>query len=126
MQYARQNDNLYYLSYMYGYKPKATCLSETTMEFFQQVPAIQIGNVYQPDYNYTVNIPVNTVITTQAASPVDFTIEDPINFSVSSSNDITEVSVAQTSNGQPLYYLLKKSIIYLSLFTLNHWRMIHY
>jgi len=109
MQYARQNDNLYDLAYMYGYKPKATGLSETTMEFFQQVPAIQIGNVYQPDYNFTVNIPVNTIIKTQAATSVNFTIEDPIDFSVSSSNDTTEVTVAQLSNGQPLYYLLRKT-----------------
>jgi hypothetical protein len=109
MQYARQNDNLYDLAYMYGYKPKATGLAETTMEFFQQVPSIQIGNVYQPDYDYCVTIPVNTVITTRSSTPVDFTIEDPINFSVSSSSDTTDVSVAQTSNGQPLYYLLRKT-----------------
>ena len=109
MQYARQNDNLYDLAYMYGYKPKATGLSETTMEFFQQIPAIQVGNVYQPDYSYTVTIPANTVIKTQAATSVAFTIEDPVNFSVSSSSDTTEVSVAQTSNGVPTYYLLRKT-----------------
>ena len=109
MQYARQNDNLYDLAYMYGYKPKATGLSETTMEFFQQIPAIQVGNVYQPDYSYTVTIPANTVIKTQAATSVAFTIEDPVNFSVSSSSDTTEVSVAQTSNGIPTFYLLRKT-----------------
>jgi hypothetical protein len=109
MQYARQNDNLYDLAYMYGYKPKATGLSETTMEFFQQIPAIQVGNIYQPDYSYTVTIPANTVIKTQAATSVAFTIEDPVNFSVSSSSDLTEVSVAQTSNGIPTYYLLRKT-----------------
>jgi hypothetical protein len=79
------------------------------MEFFQQIPAIQVGNVYQPDYSYTVTIPANTVIKTQAATSVAFTIEDPVNFSVSSSSDTTEVSVAQTSNGVPTYYLLRKT-----------------
>ena len=29
VQYARQNDNLFQLSYMYGYKPKVTSLSTT-------------------------------------------------------------------------------------------------
>ena len=72
MQYARQNDNLYDLAYMYGYKPKATGLAETTMEFFQQVPAVQIGNIYQPDYDYCITIPINTIITTQTSTPVDF------------------------------------------------------
>jgi phage-related baseplate assembly protein len=109
MQYVRQSDNLYDLAYMYGYKPKVTGLAETTMEFFQQLPSIQVGNVFQPDYNYCVNIPSNTVITTQTASPISFTIEDPVNFSVSSSNDTTEVSVAQMNDSQPLYYLLRKT-----------------
>ena len=109
MQYARQNDNLYDLAYMYGYKPKATGLSGTIMEFFQQVPAVQIGNIYQPDYDYCVTIPVNTIITTQTSTPVDFTIDDPIDFAVSNSNDPTDISVAQTSNGQPSFYLLRKT-----------------
>jgi hypothetical protein len=109
MQYVRQSDNLYDLAYMYGYKPKVTGLAETTMEFFQQLPSIQVGDVFQPDYNYCVNIPSNTVITTQTASPISFTIEDPVNFSVSSSNDPTEVSVAQMNDSQPLYYLLRKT-----------------
>ena len=109
MQYARQNDNLYDLAYMYGYKPKATGLAETTMEFFQQVPAVQIGNIYQPDYDYCITIPINTIITTQTSTPVDFTIENPIDFAVSNSNDPTDISVAQTSNGQPSFYLLRKT-----------------
>ena len=109
MQYARQNDNLYDLAYMYGYKPKATGLSTTTIEFFQQVPAVQIENIYQPDYDYCVTIPTNTIITTQTATPVDFTIENEINFAVSNSNDPTDITVAQISNGQPSFYLLRKT-----------------
>ena len=109
MQYARQNDNLYDLAYMYGYKPKATGLSTTTIEFFQQVPAVQIENIYQPDYDYCVTIPTNTIITTQTATPVDFTIENEIDFAVSNSNDPTDVTVAQVSSGQPSFYLLRKT-----------------
>ena len=109
MQYARQNDNLYDLAYMYGYKPKATGLATTTIEFFQQVPAVQIENIYQPDYDYCVTIPTNTIITTQTSTPVDFTIENEIDFAVSNSNDPTDVTVAQVSNGQPSFYLLRKT-----------------
>ena len=109
MQYARQNDNLYDLAYMYGYKPKATGLATTTIEFFQQIPAVQIENIYQPDYDYCVTIPTNTIITTQTATPVDFTIENEIDFAVSNSNDPTDVTVAQVSNGQPSFYLLRKT-----------------
>ena len=41
-------------------------------------------------------------------SNVTFTIEDSIDFSVSSSSDPTIVTVAQISNDEPSYYLLKK------------------
>ena len=39
LQYARQDDNLYDLAYMYGYKPKATGLAITSVDFYQQVPS---------------------------------------------------------------------------------------
>ena len=109
IQYARQNDSLYDLAYMYGYKPKATGLSETTIEFFQQLPAITIDNISQPDYSYALTIAANTKISTRSGNPVNFTIENPVNFEVSSSSDPTEVTVAQTSGGVPVYYLLRKT-----------------
>jgi hypothetical protein len=109
LQYARQNDNLYDLAYMWGYKPKATGLAETTMEFFQQVPAITINNINQPDYSYALTIPANTSISTRSGNSVNFIIEDPVNFEISSSSDLTEVTVAQTSNNIPQYYLLRKT-----------------
>ena len=109
IQYARQNSNIYDLAYMYGYKPKATGLSETTIEFFQQLPAITINNISQPDYSYALTIPANTKISTRSGTSVNFTIEDPVNFEVSSSSDPTEVTVAQTSGGTPTYYLLRKT-----------------
>ena len=37
IQYARQFDNLYDLAYMYGYKPKATGLANTLVDFYQHL-----------------------------------------------------------------------------------------
>ena len=108
LQYARQNSNLYDLAYMWGYRPKATGLAETIIDFFQQVPSKQVNNEYVPDYDYTVTIPVNTTISTKSGTPIAFSIENPVDFSVSSSNDLTEVVIAQTNAGVPSYYLLKK------------------
>jgi hypothetical protein len=111
LQYARQTSNLYDLSYMYGYKPKVTGLSSVDLSFYQLVPSIikvdgSGNNIYIPDFNYALNIGANTVSQTQ--NGVSFTIEDPIDFTVSNSLDPTEVSVAQISNNNPTYYLLKK------------------
>ena len=83
LQYARQNSNLYDLAYMWGYRPKATGLAETIIDFFQQVPSKQVNNEYVPDYDYTVTIPVNTTISTKSGTPIAFSIENPVDFSVS-------------------------------------------
>ncbi len=109
LQYARQNDNLYDMAYMYGYKPKVTGLAETDIEFFQQVPAKLSGSIYIPDYDYALYVNPNTQITTNNGTGQKFAIEDPIDFSVSSSMDPTEISVASLSSGNPQYYLLKKT-----------------
>ena len=106
LQYARQNSNLYDLAYMWGYRPKATGLAETTMEFYPELPD---NNEYVPDYDYSVTIPSNTSISTQTGTSIKFSIEDPIDFSVSSSSDTTEVFIAQTNAGVPSYYLLQKT-----------------
>ena len=37
LQYARQTSNLYDLSYMYGYKPKATGLASVELSFYQLI-----------------------------------------------------------------------------------------
>jgi len=111
LQYARQANNLYDLAYMYGYKPKVTGLSTVDLDFYQQVPAKTTGsnNETVPDYDYALYISENTVISTRAGSPQNFTIDEPIDFSISNSMDPTIVTVAQITAGQPTYYLLQKT-----------------
>ena len=109
VQYARQTDNLYDLAYMYGYKPKATGLAEVDIDFYQQVPTKLSGSTYVPDYDYALYIPENTRVSTTGGSVINFTITEPIDFSVSNSLDITGETVAALSSGNPTYYLLKKT-----------------
>ena len=109
LQYARQTDNLYDMAYMYGYKPKVTGLAEATLDFYQQVPATLSASVYVPDYDYALYCPSNTQVSTAAGNIVNFTTQEPIDFTVSNSLDPTEVSVAQLSAGAPTYFLLKKT-----------------
>ena len=106
-QYAQQTNNIYELAYMFGYKPKTTTAAQTTIDFYQQVPskAIGGGNVV-PDYDYALTVGENTTVSANGAS---FIIQDKIDFSTSSSQDPTEVSVYQIAGGVPQYYLLKKS-----------------
>jgi hypothetical protein len=108
LQYARQTNNLFELAYMFGYKPTVTQVANTVVSFYQQLPAKLSGSVYIPDYDYALFIPSNTTIGSNLTGIPNFLVEDPIDFTVSSSQDPTEVTVYATSGGNPTYYLLKK------------------
>lgn len=109
IQYARQTENLFNLSYMLGYTPKVTTAASVNIDFYQQVPAKLSGSVTVPDYDYALKVPENTQVTSNTDSTIKFLIEDTIDFSISSSLDPTEVSVYQIQGTQPTFYLLKKT-----------------
>ena len=111
LQYARQPNNLYELSYMFGYKPNVTQVATTTVDFYQQVPSILSGSTYVPDFDYSLFIPANATVTSTLNNSIPFIIEDPIDFSVSSSGDYTDVTVYSINSGtnDPEVFLLKKS-----------------
>ena len=109
IQYARQRNNIFELAYMFGYKPKTTGAAQVNIDFYQQLPAKTVGDVQVPDYNYTVTIPGDTTIGSSVYGNNTFIIQDKVDFSLSSSQDPTEISVYQISNdNQPQYFLLKK------------------
>lgn len=108
IQRSRQLNNLFDLAYLLGYRPKVTTAATVNIDFFQQVPAIISGTARIPDYGYSLNIPANTSITNTVGN-ISFIIEDPVDFSFSSSLDPTEVSVFSISGGQPEFFLLKKT-----------------
>jgi len=107
IQYAQQTNNVYELAYMFGYKPKTSTAAQVTIDFYQQLPAKTVSGSVVPDYDYTLNIGENTTITSQ--NGVSFIVEDKVDFSISSSQDPTEVSVYQIAGDVPQYFLLKKS-----------------
>jgi hypothetical protein len=109
LQYARQTNNLYELAYMFGYKPNVTGVALVDISFYQQVPAILSGSSYVPDFNYTLYIEPNARVTSNLNSNISFLVEDPIDFSVSSSGDPTEVTIYQIAGSTPQSFLLKKN-----------------
>jgi hypothetical protein len=92
---------------MFGYKPKTTGVAQSTIDFYQQLPAKTVSGSVMPDYDYAITIGENSIISPQNGS--SFIIQDKLDFSVSSSQDPTEVSVYQISGNTPQYFLLKKS-----------------
>jgi hypothetical protein len=107
IQYAQQTNNVFELAYMFGYKPKTTGVGQVTIDLFQQLPAKTVNGSFVPDYDYAITISENATVTSQNGA--SFLIQDKIDFSVSSSQDPTNVTVYQISGNAPQYFLLKKS-----------------
>ena len=106
IQYARQTNNIFELAYMFGYTPKLSTSSQVIIDIYQQLPAKTVSGSIIPDYDYALTLEENSTISSNSQ---DFIIQDKIDFSVSSSQDQTEVTVYQVSGNEPQYYLLKKS-----------------
>jgi len=109
LQYARQPNNLYELAYMFGYKPNVTQVATVNIDIYQSVPATGSSPNIQPDFDYALFFASNTTLTSTSNSIVNFIIEDPIDFSISSSTDPTEISVLTVAGADPQSFLLKKT-----------------
>ena len=105
-QYARQTNNIFELAYMFGYKPKTTGVAQVELEIFQQLPAKNVSGSIVPDYDYSLMLNRNSTSTSNNQS---FILQDEVDFSQSSSQDPTEVTIYQISGNQPEYFLLKKT-----------------
>jgi len=107
MQYAQQTNNVFELAYMFGYKPKTTGVAQATLTFYQQVPSKLVGTEYVPDYDYALLVNENSIIS--SVNGLNFLIQDKLDFSLSSSQDPTEVIIYQTAGNIPQYFLLSKT-----------------
>lgn len=108
VQYARQESNLYDLAYMMGYKPRATGAATVDLDFYQQIPAKNVGGNYQPDWDYALMIKENAVISSNLGDSTSFLLQEAIDFKVSSSLNPTEITVYTTDGGNADKFLLKK------------------
>ena len=106
MQYAKQTQNLYELAYLLGYKPKVTGAATTTLDFYQQLPAV--GNL--PDFSYALTVQPNTVVKSTSNPAITFVTGDTLDFAFSSSASPTEISIYEINGTTVESFLIKKSI----------------
>jgi hypothetical protein len=100
--YAKEKENLYAMSYVMGYRPKASYASNTIVDIYQLVPSTATSGIYSPDYNtYGLIIPANTVLTSNSTG-TKFLITEDVDFTQTSSAEISFID----SN----YFLFKKSV----------------
>jgi hypothetical protein len=100
--YAKEKENLYALSYAFGYRPKASYASSTVVDIYQLVPSIISGSNINPNYNtYGLIIPENTLLTSNSTG-TKFITTEKIDFTDTGSTEITFVNDD--------YFLFKKSV----------------
>ena len=106
---AQEKKNLYNLAYSLGYRPKVTKAASTNLEIFQLLPAKDSNANYIPDYNYALTMGEGSSFSSTQGN-INFITEEIVDFGISGSSSPTGVSVYQIDGeGNPLYYLLKKT-----------------
>jgi hypothetical protein len=108
-----EKGNLYNLATAYAYKPKNVVPATVDLDVYQLVPSMGVGDDVKPDYDYALKVASGMIVTSTESTDVEFRTISDIDFSVSSSNNPTEVtvySVDDTTN-EPIYYLLKKKVV---------------
>lgn len=99
--YAKEKENLYAMSYVMGYRPKASYASSTIVDIYQLIPSAVSGGISYPDFNtYGLIVPTNTILSSTSTG-VNFITTQQIDFTDTGSTEITFVD--------DNYFLFKKS-----------------
>jgi len=109
LQFAKQRKNLLALAYNFGYHPKVTSASSVEVSVYQVVPATIINSEYIPDFNYALILEEGTQLQASINGNVSFYINEKIDFSNSGSSPIETSVYSNDIDGNPLFYLLKKT-----------------
>jgi len=99
--YAKEKENLYAISYVLGYRPKASYASSTIIDLYQQMPSLPGSNPLIPDTTYGLIVPANTTLTS---------ISTGTKFLTTQQVDFTDTGSATITFFDNDTFLVKKSI----------------
>jgi len=101
--YAKEKENLYAMSYMFGYRPKVSYASNVDIDIYQLIPSKTdpiTGNL-TPNYSdYALVVPENTSLTSTSTGTKFLTV-NKVDFTDTNNTEVTFVDSS--------YFLLKKS-----------------
>jgi len=112
MQYASERKNVVALANYLGYKIKPVTSATTMLDIMHLVPSkIDESGRNVPDFKYALNIQEGMQVLANTDSNIQFRTTDPVNFAEKNKDNPTHIQVFQRdANGQPTFYLLKKSV----------------
>lgn len=107
---AQERRNIINLAYFLGYRAKPTTPAVTSLDVYQLVPSIiNADGTYSPDLSYAQTIKPG--MQTVSDSGISFITDDPVDFTVDTTNSPLSISVFQrNASGQPDYYVLQKNV----------------
>jgi hypothetical protein len=111
LPYTKNESTLYDLAYLTGYRPKVTAVSEAEVEIRQVLDAVLSGSTYRPDWNQAALISENAQLGTNTGNAVTFLTTRPVDFTLSSSFDPTQVLLSEVDgNGIPVSFTIVKRV----------------
>ena len=90
---AEEKTNLFNLAAAYGYKPKNVVPATVNLDVYQLLPAKGSGDSVRPDYDYALTISEGMQVGSSENNTTNFITTTQVDFSTSSSFDLTEISV---------------------------------
>ena len=103
---AEEKKNIYKIAQSFGYTPRLSSPSTAICDFSVEVPAVQVGETYQPNLDYAPILAGDS--TFSSTNGITFRLTDDINFKVSSSLDDMEQEISQYSDDTPSHFKLTK------------------
>ena len=103
---AEEKKNIFKIAQSYGYKPKLSTPATAICDLSVEVPAIQVGDTFQANLDYAPVVDADS--TFQSTNGTIFRLLDDINFKASSSLDMMDIEISQTSGTEPTHFRLTK------------------
>ena len=91
LPYATQRKNVVALAQTLGYKPRQAIAAQVDIDVFQTVPAVGLGSKNSPDFRYALAIAGGMRV--KATKEAVFRTDLPIDFSISGSSNLTDISI---------------------------------
>lgn len=112
LNHTTDNEIIIDIAQSFGYKPKPSYPARTKIDLYQLVPSVINNGTTTPNWDYSLIINAGLEVSSVNDGSNIFRTLDSINFSVSSSNDPTDITVYQVNQSTGLvdYYLLKKTV----------------
>lgn len=101
---AQERRNVMELSHLYGYKPRNRTPATCMLSVYHLVSSIGSGATIEPDMRQALSIAAGMIV--RSENGIEFRTTEPIDFAVDPEITVYDLD----SNGDPVNYLLKKTV----------------